>query len=69
MKVSKAKSSKKQDEGAKKKAERKSAADGLAPLVGKSVRKMTKAEQESLLIVMGQLAGLLDENDKVKPLA
>lgn len=59
----------KKDEGIQKKAERKSASDGLAPLVGKSVRKMTKLEQESLLIAMGQLAGLLDENDKVKPLA
>jgi len=59
----------KKNTGAKRKEERKSAGDALGLLVGKSVAKMTKAEQESLLIVIGQLAGLLDETGKVKPLA
>jgi len=58
----------KKNAGGKSKVERKSAGDALGLLVGKSVAKMTKVEQESLLIVIGQLAGLLDETGKVKPL-
>ena len=60
--------SNKKDDGAKLKAERQSAGDALALLVGKSVSKMSKAEQESLLIIMGKLLGLLDGTGTVKPL-
>ena len=41
---------------------------GLTALVGKTVPKMTKAEQEALLIAIGQQLGLLDEKGVVKTL-
>lgn len=41
---------------------------GLTAPVGKTVPKMTKAEQEALLIAIGQQLGLLDEKGTVKPL-
>ena len=41
---------------------------GLAALVGKTVKSMTKAEQEALLIAIGQQLGLLDEKGVVKTL-
>lgn len=58
----------KKDNGAKKKSERAAIKNALATLTGKSVKTMTKAEQETLLIVLGQRTGLVDETGVVKPL-
>ena len=61
--------SEKQKEGEKDKLKRQATRIQLTALVGKSVGKMTKAEQETLLIVIGQQIGLLDEKGVVKALS
>jgi len=55
-------------EGEKEKTKRAATKTNLTALVGKIVSKMTKAEQETLLIVIGQQIGLLDDTGKVKAL-
>lgn len=56
------------EDGAKDKAARDAEKLSLAALVGKKVSTMSKAEQESLLIIIGQAVGLLDDKGIVKPL-
>lgn len=58
----------KKDDGAKKKSERTAIKNALTALTGKSIKTMTKTEQETLLIILGQRAGLVDEIGIVKPL-
>ncbi len=53
-------------EGEKEKSKRTATKTSLTALVGKKVAAMTKSEQESLLIVIGQQLGLLDEKGVVK---
>lgn len=55
-------------EGEKEKSKRTATKMSLTVLVGKKVTAMTKAEQESLLIVLGQQIGILDEKGVVKTL-
>ena len=55
-------------EGAKDKPKRDAVKSSLATLVGKTVPKMTKSEQETLLIVIGQVVGILDADGVVKAL-
>jgi hypothetical protein len=55
-------------EGEKEKTKRTATKTSLTALVGKTVKSMTKAEQESLLIIFGQALGLLDADGKVKAL-
>jgi hypothetical protein len=61
-------SDKKKIEGEKDKLKRQATRIQLTALVGKAVGKMTKAEQEALLVVIGQQIGLLDDKGVVKPL-
>ena len=56
----------KKDEGAKKKIEREKAVTELVKLSGKDVLKMTDAERDQLLIIIGQLLGLVNDKGKVK---
>jgi len=56
----------KKDEGEKKKSARVSAIGSIKTLAGKEVGKMTKAEQEQLLIILGQLLGVVDSAGKVR---
>lgn len=58
----------KKNEGAKDKPKRDAVKSSLATLVGKTVPKMTKSEQETLLIVIGQVVGILDADGVVKAL-
>jgi len=63
-----AKNAIKKDDGARLKQERQSASATLTALVGADVNKMTDKELRQFMGAMGQLAGLLDEKNKVKPL-
>lgn len=58
----------KQQEGEKDKLKRQATRIQLTALVGKVVGKMTKAEQEALIVVIGQQIGLLDDKGVVRPL-
>lgn len=62
------KASKKSDDGAADKVKRDTAKTALASLVGKSYAKMNKAEQEAFIVLLGQMAGLLDAAGVVKAL-
>lgn len=44
---------------------RKNALALLRPLAGKTVKQMSKSEQENLLTVLAQLNGILDEQNRV----
>jgi len=56
--------SKKQD-GAKKKLERETAIVELVNLSDKEITKMTEEEKVRLLIIIGQLLGIVDEKGRV----
>jgi len=56
---------KKQD-GAKKQLERSVAITELVKLSGSDVSKMAKTEQDKLIIIIGQMLGLVDDKGKVK---
>ena len=58
----------KKQEGERDKLKRQATRIQLTALVGKAVGKMSDKEKDALLIVIGQQLGLLDENEKVKPL-
>ena len=58
----------KKEEGAKKALIWKSAYDTLLPLVSIEIKKMSSKEQLSLITVLGQMLGILDEKGRVKPL-
>lgn len=60
--------SKKSDEGTADKLKRDVIKLSLIGLVGKKVSTLTKAEQDALLVIIGQIVGLLDDKGKVKPL-
>lgn len=59
----------KKDDGAKRKAERQTAQAVLITLEGQDVDKMTDKQLKSFIGVLGKLAGLLDDKNKVKPIA
>lgn len=63
------KQSTKQDDGAKRKAERQTAQTVLVTLEGLDVDKMTDKQMRQFISVLGKLAGLLDDKGKVKPIA
>lgn len=44
---------------------KKSAVVLLTPLVGKTPKQMSKAEQEALLTALGQLLNVLDKDERV----
>ena len=56
----------KKQEGAKKSLERGIAITELVKLSGSDVAKMAKAEQDKLIIIIGQLLGLVDDKGTVK---
>lgn len=55
-------------EGEKEKVKRIVIKTSLLTLVGKSIETMSKEEKNTLLVVLGQMVGILDETKKVKSL-